>query len=446
MTPANIKPLREKLNTTLGFYRPSFFKMQVNHIADLTNLNVLGDIPSAIYLHEYIHFLQDITTTYGFTNISTVVDYIKYVNDYVRGGTSRTCKVPIKLRPSPANEVYFNDKLKKAYIGSVDDITNAVVSAVTRQSKTITLKKGNVNLDTLVLDYADPKGNLAYYQFGSHAIIESMAYIMENAIYPGLLGPTPDFPYRSAQKLIEYEYSAFLHNPLNALALCDVSLGTFNPGEFFLSMLSQMKADSYLPPTPEDVYSYCTSKVKFNFNGATTFNQLLLSTSSIASGQLCDYFTTPVFGDNKVWVNYTIATGVDIRLKNPHFLLEIARGGKLQTNVPFMNLFRKIGTPMVSNLNAEGTFYSPLQATHNIHPEYLWAMSQIFGLYMKPLKSNKRKCELNLWCKESCIAQCVPDFTDANCYNSPWLRITYAQLCPFATVWKTWGMENEIPI
>ena len=438
--------MREQLNTTLGFYRPTFFKMQVNHSADLTNLNLLSDIPSAIYLHEYIHFLQDITTTYGFTNISTVVDYIKYVNELAINGTSRTFTVPVTPRPSPANDVSFNLKLKKEYVGSVDDILTATVSYVTKQTKTITLKNGNVNLDTIIVDYLDNNGQKCFHQFGSHCIVESMAFMIENSIYPNLLEPTPDFPYKSAQKVIEFEYPTFLHNPLNALALCDASLGTFNPGEFFFTMLSKMKSENYLPPTPEDVYRYCASNVSFNFNGAINFNQLLLSTSASASSQLCDYFTTSIFGDNRYWINNTIATAVDLRLTNPFFILEIARGGRIQTNIPFMSVFKKLGSPMVTNLNDEGTFYSPLQSSLNIKPEYMWAISQVYGLYMKPLVNNPRKCELKLWCQASCYSQNITDYTNTNCYNSPWLRITDPQLCSFASIWKTWGLENETPI
>ena len=274
-----------------------------------------------------------------------------------------------------------------------------------------------------------------------------MAYLVENSIYPNVIPNTYDFPYKAAVKVIEHEYPSFLHNPLNALALCDASLGVFNPAEFFFTMLTKMKNDSYLPATPEKVYRYCASNISFNFNGATNLNQLLLLTSAIASNQLCDYFTTNVFGDNKIWINYTIATAVDIRLSNPFFILEIARGGKIQTNIPFATVFNKVGTPMISNLNDEGTFFSPLQyKSYNIRPEYLWAINQIYKIYIKPLINNSKKCELKSWCQKSCHNQNIADYTDTNCHNSSWLRVQNQQSCPFAVIWKTWGLENEIPI
>ncbi len=231
--------MRGKLYTKLGFYRPSFFKMQVNHTDNLEDLNVLADIPSAIYLHEYIHFLQDISTTYGYSNISMVVDFIKYVNEFARNGATRTFSVPIIPRPSPNNEVFFNLKLRKEYVGSVNDVTSTTIISVTKQPKTVTMRNGNIDLENVLINYTDPAVN-QYHHFGSHCIVESLAYIIESSIYPNLLSPTPDFPYKSAQKVIEFEYQKLLHNPLNVLALCDVSLGMINPGEFFFSMVQAL--------------------------------------------------------------------------------------------------------------------------------------------------------------------------------------------------------------
>jgi len=221
---------------------------------------------------------------------------------------------------------------------------------------------------------------------------------------------------------------------------------SFNPGEFFYSVLLEMKNANYIPNKPEDIYGYCSSITSFNYNGATTLNQLFLMTSNVGCCQLREYFTSNNFGDNNTWINYTISSAVNIRVTDPFFILNIARGGKIQSNVSFANVLTKLGTPMVTNLNNEGTFYSPLQSTHNIHPEYLWAISQICGIYIKQLTHNNNKCELKLWCKESCISQNIIDYTNNNCYNSPWLRVTDPELCAFAVMWKTWEMENKTPI
>ena len=106
--------------------------MQVNHTDDLTDLNALSDIVSAIYLHEYIHFLQDITTSNGFANISSVVDYIKHVNETAIKGNSRTFTVPAIPGSSPTSS---NLDLQKEYIGSTNDVNTATIKSVSRETK-----------------------------------------------------------------------------------------------------------------------------------------------------------------------------------------------------------------------------------------------------------------------------------------------------------------------
>jgi len=53
--------MTRKLNTTLGFYVPSFLRMHVGTKKSLQNLQNLNDpYIASIYLHEYTHFIQDV--------------------------------------------------------------------------------------------------------------------------------------------------------------------------------------------------------------------------------------------------------------------------------------------------------------------------------------------------------------------------------------------------
>lgn len=47
------------LNTTLGSYFPSFFILNLNCDHEKDDLNDLTDKPRSVFIHEYIHFLQD---------------------------------------------------------------------------------------------------------------------------------------------------------------------------------------------------------------------------------------------------------------------------------------------------------------------------------------------------------------------------------------------------
>lgn len=49
-------------NSNLGFYTQTFFRI---HLYKNVTFNHMSEEDYAVLAHEYIHFLQDISTTYG---------------------------------------------------------------------------------------------------------------------------------------------------------------------------------------------------------------------------------------------------------------------------------------------------------------------------------------------------------------------------------------------
>lgn len=273
-----------------------------------------------------------------------------------------------------------------------------------------------------------------------------MAIGIEQEIYPNILPLAPQLPYNSAQIISDYIYPIFSNNKLNIIALCDASLLSFHPGVLFYDTLCEMKKQSYYPQQPEDIYEF-VKQIKFNYQNYITHQQLLIGMGIQASQQLSGYFTTHIFGQNTNWINNLISRAIDLRIQIPHFMLDIARMGKIQNNLCFSTVFTILGTPMVVNNNVDACFYSPLnQNGFAIHPEYLWAINQIYKTYLNPLKDRIKHCELELWCQQSCSDQGIKDYTDNRCWDNPWKRVSDTNLCVYAQIWKTWGLQNEEPI
>ena len=66
-----------------GEYYPAFFEMKLKIDGDL-DLNNCSDMDFALFFHEYIHFLQDITTSYGLTRCYSYGEYVNsVVNDII---------------------------------------------------------------------------------------------------------------------------------------------------------------------------------------------------------------------------------------------------------------------------------------------------------------------------------------------------------------------------
>jgi hypothetical protein len=86
----------------LGFYEPGFLHLRVNTDYDISDLNDLYRNKStqkyfSTFLHEYIHFLQDVTTPSGLMSASFYIDFIKDVNWTIRNDGKPEFHVPVEI-------------------------------------------------------------------------------------------------------------------------------------------------------------------------------------------------------------------------------------------------------------------------------------------------------------------------------------------------------------
>ncbi|WP_315823491.1 hypothetical protein [Paraflavitalea speifideaquila] len=49
----------------LGAYRPAYWRIKISGALDLSDLSLLRPEDLSVYVHEYTHFLQEITSTFG---------------------------------------------------------------------------------------------------------------------------------------------------------------------------------------------------------------------------------------------------------------------------------------------------------------------------------------------------------------------------------------------
>ena len=85
----------ERYNTTLGFYEPAVFHIHTIGNGKLDEMEKWSQLQKSTFLHEYIHFLQDITTIQGLNNIFIRGEYIRYVSKLIKQQPSADVHVPI---------------------------------------------------------------------------------------------------------------------------------------------------------------------------------------------------------------------------------------------------------------------------------------------------------------------------------------------------------------
>ncbi len=422
-----------------GFYHPAFFRMNVPTPGSLLNLNKVLEEAHSFYLHEYIHFLQDISTTDGLANAAMVGNYIRYAVQALKtSGTTLPLRVPETAIIAPMQalrQVYLGDAI--AAEGVSQPATWQVVH-VELVNSGMTLPDGRQPLRVAVT-FASGEQHF----FGATWLSESMAYVAENMLYPNAK-PSPLVAYKSAELIADCIYPALGgQDRENILALCDASLLFFHPGQAFVLILRKMAADNWLPASAEEVYSFADKAFLFDYEGIATTSGLLAFSGGQAINVLAGYFTADYFSANADWIREVILRANILREKDPYFLLRLVREGTIKRNQYFPFLLDWLGSPLTTN-NADESSMVVMRSfpqMQDMHLDMFRAIKEVMSLFT----SGKRRCGMLEYCRESCAEQQKDDITNDLCRTAPWQRSTEGELCAYGAVWRMWGLSDIEP-
>ncbi|MBQ5892519.1 MAG: hypothetical protein IIW76_08135 [Bacteroidales bacterium] len=402
----------KKLNQTLGYYTPAFFKIQINTDEDIVPQNLSGQNLST-FIHEYTHFIQDFTTIKGLENIYLVYDILREYCHQIYDNNTNFITLPLNIQ-IPNHEYMMqiqneswgtNDK-----INQINNINSVKTTTVKFDQNAIAQKPDLANFTKIKLNVDSDKGNIPL-EFGTLAIMEGMSHLMETFLNPKYVTNAPDYPYNIAQKFAQHICPNITNEMI--FALCDIALQTSVPGYSFYTMLLDIKNNKI--NNADDIYKKFNNVFKTWRIGIVNYAKEVLST--VIDGNFAAQY--------KTWVENLFNYAINLRTNNPKFFLNIIRGGQFNQNNDFIDFVNKVGTPLMFN-NYNKAFKIPITNTQNWDVEFFTAISYIFNL----LQGGPKECPLIEWCKQSNIK------INDNCYlNPPAHSSNYREPCPIGTIW-----------
>ena len=423
------------LKTTLGYYIPTFFEMHVSTYDDDMVINRMTDRDATVLFHEYIHFLQDITTFYGLNNLYVQSEYLHSVVNRVKGNLQ--FQVPYMIRDNKDN-VLLNQKICRLTNGDSEESSFYLVHSVDEWSDDLAddfISNPPISeIKNIVLNQNDNMRS-----FGAIAIMESMAYILERLCSPNAYVSSPDYPYRAAELVAIYYDAKFGNDLLRVLALCDMSLQNSNPGLCFVNIMKLVGEGKLLFDTPESIYDYFyVQKVK-RVDGSVTslqdsYNNLLDQVDTCLQDYIKGIDSLKSYHE---WINHLVDFSRDWRNNDRYFLLKMARMSDLKKNDCWGYAVARVGSPLMVNANNH-YFKLPYDGMQEGETaESFAALKEIFSLFLDGIKS----CGLLTWCNDS------PESTpNALCNTAPWKKVEETKLCPYAFFWKHWGLIRCEPV
>ena len=404
----------------VAHYKTSFLCIDMQDEKDLSLSSLLKN-PN--YLHEYIHYIQDISSVFGLQNIAIYNEQVRNIITSAHHNVNKQIEVPFVVPEGDYKNfhILYNHSSggERESFRVIREISNVEIYGKEISEVVVTLKiNNNTEFD--------------YLTFGAYAINEYMANYLEYCL-TGKMPLSDDYPYNFAKKIVEYICPKFAQEELNILALCDLSIQTHNPGVVFVKYLQFIQDSDWTPPKPEVIYEHF-----YQSNWPKTpFETEIINNANRTKASLLSYFENNCdFQNEMYWINTVILRACKYRLVDKYLILRIAKGGLAIDNELFLSLHKCIGTPNIINNIGDCVAYLHDKKIDIMH---LLALCQAIRIFDND--NNHNQCICHSICKKADL------HINDKCSAAPWTRdMEDSTLCYFTRLWKHWKLNGYYPI
>ncbi len=444
--------------SSAGAYYPTFLCMDLD-VAD--SLDYLLHYPmdphiEALFLHEYIHYLQDLTTVSGYARICVVADTMKWAANNCK---KRNIRVPLQPKDVSSFNLDINDQHLRTSEGNGrilhDPKINAVVGFELTEKEMMAPNKKKITVPVdAVFTFRDTVGQEYNYHVGEYAISECQAYMIEQHIYPNTIdpySPAPDCPYRVVQKIFETCCPRY-YDLWSMLAACEACLMHVIPGMALKNLIDELNQTPNRI-TPEQVFFLGISTNLLAKSGQrVSYMEGINSYNNQVVKQLSGYFKASYFTDCREFIEKIFPVALEYRKWHPFAILEIARGGWVFQNKTLKFAASILGCSSIMTKDGGITQLCPICHMGELGPGVFASFKFLHDLLFTDTLPNNHMinaCPLKKWCTSSFAKQNLEDITqrqDAYCDHMPWLNannITLLRQCVFGRVAASFGLQGK---
>lgn len=394
-----------------GSYYNGFFTIYISgKFTEKFNPKDLSREQLSTFMHEYIHFLQDTSTTRGISYASFVSKKLQlYFAHASKCGD--TIQLPfLDIEKIGGSDAYKESELQAFYFGNCEFKEIHHINKICKEPEEIITEEigDKIQFYTIKIYYDDDKS----YDFGSNAISESMAYLIERELFSAKERKN-EFPYNLCEMVCNKIYPCILSNRNIIIAMCELSLMHYDSGVMFWEILWEMKNKNLEFQTVQEFKDYFEKKTLFlyqdYYNGVMEINE-------------CFDFLYPkssdIFNEVRVQLTNYIKTVQLMRKRHQLFISEWVENKKMVTSLDV--ILKDFGIPLI--YDDEYNIYSTYNSTFLLAPI---ALCNYFE------DRTKKGCFLCNFCS----AQQNENYAQYVCENTPWIQAEKNRLCPFGLYW-----------
>lgn len=250
----------------VGQYEFGFFVINLNCNFDFENVSNNDKNAWRVLFHEYIHFLQEVSTTFGVFNLHCILLELLiaiYKSEGTYDAISEETKVQWEQELGLCNCV-IGDIDEKSY----EEYKYIIINNIEIKNDDIMEEclnfKGIELANISVTKYHRDKNTSSEQDdiiFGSRIIMESMASLIERKVY--LDKESAQYiQYNLAELVCQKIYPEVLKdNKDYIIALCETALMYVNSGVVFVRLLEWMKEEQFKPNSALEIYEYACKNI-----------------------------------------------------------------------------------------------------------------------------------------------------------------------------------------
>lgn len=429
-------------NSNEGEYIFGFFSIHINfNLEFMRNKLVISGENKPTYFHEYIHFLQNFTTTYCIRNTHFLLSQLIGSIYCVQNSETTNIKLPIRLEKIAFGEL--SNELINYSEGDYDDTTYIEYDDI----KIIKIEKYKIEEDKTLFskeDYEiikkyipmhiqikvrnDTMINVINFNFGAWAIKESMASIIENNLFGNY----------HEKKIIQYDIAKLICNFILGynlderliVELCEVSLMYDNPAKAFMSYLYASRKEKFKPNKFGDILKFFRTHTPTPKSYMSLYhrykNSLIENISNLIINEKLYYFSN--------YINDLIRLAYRFR-RNRNSSLLISKflwGSSAQKN-RYIKFMQKIFQPPIL-IDKRGKVYFPkIKNNNNLN-------SLVLYNYYNFLRFGITECSMQNICNDLRIPRDI-----RCCECAPWknqFNFNRDKNCFFKTLWIQFDFEK----
>lgn len=438
-------------NRLLGNYNTTFFSVH------------LFDEDISVYVHEYVHHIQNITTPYGLTYYTSRLIYLLHEfivnpNSYLYGSVHKLWKKNRKMIGKTIKQVggAVNLEYSKCNIEDVDFTIN---------------KKYYDRYGIKVVDAVGIKlnidGKICEIPFTVRMIKENMARLIQKRCFPKS-EVSKNVTYYLIEEVIKRYSPDFPVNAQTLVALCDIALITDSPIHAFFNFLDYYKQFNSDEITARFMYECVKEEKIIGLVGSFQIMELLEKQLNICF-QAIDAFYISFDSQAHIrdWIKEICRKGIEFRKNNFSFMCDIMDSNIsiFESQNIFMNIVKNLGFTIERDRNGQFRIPKNIEPTDFIQ---LVALEEYTIKIVEEKNGRLSPCMLKDFCKtfvrndtisvgygirnlksvrlgdlkEADLNSISNSVVNETC-NDPMQRDMYNNLCPFTYVRRNIQQINK---